>query len=92
MSGFLFYMQKRANCFARVRDEKGAAMFLFERALAAKGKNREPGLQAFYVSKMTGRRGPFTLAGKLLCPREKNIIQQGEVLYPSRTKAPCFIF
>ena len=33
-------------------------MFLFERAKAAKGKNREPGLQAFCVSKMTGRQLP----------------------------------
>ena len=34
---------------------KGAAMFLFERAKAAKGKNREPGLQA------TSARGIFSL-------------------------------
>ena len=41
------------------RDSKGGAMFLFEvRFFAPKGKNREPGLQAFSVRKMTGRRIP----------------------------------
>jgi hypothetical protein len=36
-------------------------MFLFEpRQFAAKGKNREPGLQAFSVRKMTGRRIPVS--------------------------------
>ena len=48
-------MPKQANCFACVQDLKGAAMFLFERAQAAKGKNREPGLQENSVRNFTGR-------------------------------------
>jgi len=41
-------------------EEKGGAMFLFEGIylLCPKGKNREPGLQAFWVNKTTGRRVP----------------------------------
>jgi hypothetical protein len=61
-------------------------MFLFEPCAAwrrtAKGKNHEPGLQEFCVSKITGRRaiffktpkrGFFILreASKLLCLREE---------------------
>ena len=37
------YFGERINCFMRVRDLKPAALFLFERAQAAKGKNREGG-------------------------------------------------
>ena len=41
------------------QDLKGAAMFLFERAVAAKGKNREPGLQENSVRNFTGRQVPW---------------------------------
>ena len=58
MAVFIFVGEK-ANCLAFVRDLKGAAMFLFEpRQFAAKGKNREPGLQVFSVRETTGRQVP----------------------------------
>ena len=50
------------------RDSKGGAMFLFVclRFRGAQGKNREPGLQAFYVSKMTESRSPLRAQSKLV--------------------------
>jgi hypothetical protein len=46
--------------FVLAAESKGGAMFLFEEYAAwrrtTKGKNREPGLQKFYVSKIIGRR------------------------------------
>ena len=41
------------------QDLKGAAMFLFERAVAAKGKNREPGLQENSVRNFIERQVPW---------------------------------
>ncbi len=38
---------------------KGGAMFLFERAQAAKGKNREPGLQENSVRSFTERQSLY---------------------------------
>jgi len=50
-----------ANCFALRRESKGAALYEFACACEAapQGEYREPGLQAFYVSKMTGRQSLY---------------------------------
>jgi len=44
---------------------KGGALFLFERAQAAKGKNREPGLKENSVRNFTERRSLFLLCSRL---------------------------
>ncbi len=51
-----FSLGRKAHKLLYARqDLKGTAMFLFERVQAAKGKNREPGLQKNSVRSFTGR-------------------------------------
>jgi len=63
------------------RELKGAAMFLFERASAAKGKNREPGLQENPVRDFTGRQPPPGVFLPVFLPKIANFVVANSVGY-----------
>ena len=82
-AGFILAV-KQTQLLGFASDEKGGALSEFEPRKAAKGEDREPGLQAFPVREMTGRR---VLSG----PKNKTCVCEGFILAVKQTQLVKFI-